>query len=572
MNFYTRSSLMASALLIFWSFLMLNLTLWVSYYKSNIILDFNMFTINSCFISFSIIIDWVSAAFSLIVCFISSCVMMFSSSYMSQDLFVARFIWIVMLFVLSMNFLIFIPNLVSLLLGWDGLGLVSFCLVIYYQNYKSLGAGLMTAFMNRLGDVGILLSIGWSFSQGHWLSSFMWDYPFYSLSIMMMLLASTTKSAQIPFSSWLPAAMAAPTPVSALVHSSTLVTAGVFLLIRFFYFLESFYLFKPLILIISVMTMLMAGLAANFEMDLKKIIALSTLSQLGVMMCSVGLGFPLLSLIHLFTHALFKALLFLCAGGIIHCHNGNQDLRKMGQLWLQLPVSSSCFNVANLALCGIPYFAGFYSKDLIFEMMIMNQMNLLTGLMIFFATCLTASYSIRLSLMIFWMEMKQSSFISANDEDIYIIIPILLLTMGAIFSGALLSWLYLSPLVVLMLNFFDKTAIMVITLLGAVLPFFLLKNLYYKKKNLTLDFFSYMWFLSTLSNNFISQKVMKGSLTVFKVVDSSWLEIFSGEGTFKTILFLSKLNQQSQGNLFSFLLSISIISISILPLILYLFY
>lgn len=189
-----------------------------------------------------------------------------------------------------MSFVIFVPNLVAILLGWDGLGLVSFLLVVYYQNYKSLRAGIITVLINRVGDVMILLRIGLISCEGIWsIVYFVYDQEL-SIVVLFILIAGITKSAQIPFSSWLPAAIAAPTPVSALVHSSTLVTAGVFLLIRFYSYLEQATWFKPLLLIIATITMLMAGMAANLENDLKKVIALSTLRQLGVIMASLGLG------------------------------------------------------------------------------------------------------------------------------------------------------------------------------------------------------------------------------------------------------------------------------------------
>lgn len=161
--------------------------------------------------------------------------------------------------------------------------------------------------------------------------------------------------------------MAAPTPVSALVHSSTLVTAGIFLIIRFYRFLSEFSWFLPLTLLIGVRTIFIAGLGANCEMDLKKVIALSTLRQLGVILASVGAGLINLALFHLFTHALFKALLFLCAGNFIHVGGHYQDMRYFGQMSLISPLTSRCLNVANLALCGFPFMAGFYSKDAIIE-------------------------------------------------------------------------------------------------------------------------------------------------------------------------------------------------------------
>lgn len=191
--------------------------------------------------------------------------------------------------------------------------------------------------------------------------------------------------------------MAAPTPVSALVHSSTLVTAGVFLLIRFFPFLETIAGFKSILLFISVLTLLMAGIGANYENDIKKIIALSTLSQLGVIIIRLGMGIPQLGLFHLYTHALFKALLFLCAGIIIHNRSNTQDIRHMGILYSQTPLTVRCINIANLSLCGAPFLRGFYSKDLILELSLNDPTSFLIVLLIFLATGITAAYSFRLS-------------------------------------------------------------------------------------------------------------------------------------------------------------------------------
>lgn len=180
------------------------------------------------------------------------------------------------------------------------------------------------------------------------------------------MVAAITKRAQIPFSAWLPAAIAAPTPVSALVHSSTLVTAGVYLLIRFSFILgETCSIF---LLFISTITIFISGIVAVFEYDLKKIIALSTLRQLGIIIFAISLGLYNVAFFHLLTHALFKALLFLCAGVLIHGVGNTQDIRSFGALSLNYPVVTVCINLANLSLCGIPFLAGFYSKDLIVEL------------------------------------------------------------------------------------------------------------------------------------------------------------------------------------------------------------
>jgi NADH-ubiquinone oxidoreductase chain 5 len=232
-----------------------------------------------------------------------------------------------------------------------------------------------------------------------------WNYVFFldifkneidiKIISCLVVLAAMTKSAQIPFSSWLPAAIAAPTPVSALVHSSTLVTAGVYLLIRFNVILSD-NLIGQCLLLIGGLTIFISGLGANFEFDLKKIIALSTLSQLGLMMRILSVGYYDLAFFHLLTHALFKALLFICAGAIIHNINNSQDIRTIGGLCIHIPLTTTCFNIANLALCGIPFLAGFYSKDLILEVASGSYLNIFRYFLYFFSTGLTVSYSFRL--------------------------------------------------------------------------------------------------------------------------------------------------------------------------------
>nr|AKS04002.1 NADH dehydrogenase subunit 5 [Spadella cephaloptera] len=297
----------------------------------------------------SIIMDFYSTLFSIILMVISSSVLLWSYSYMESDKNFRRFLTLVFMFLVSMLILIYFPSIVFSIIGWGGLGLSSFFLVTYYSNRKSLSSGMLTGLSNRVGDIFFLLLIPFLDSM--------------NMSIMVMvifMILCMTKSAQFPFSAWLPAAMAAPTPVSALVHSSTLVTAGVYLLLRF-----NFYMFYPL-LVIGTLTMLIAGYCACAETDVKKIIALSTLSQLGVMFVALGIGQKMLCYFHLLTHAIFKALLFISVGMIIHCTFGSQESRAMNEL--SNCVWPKCFLVmGSAALSGFPFLAGFYSKDMILE-------------------------------------------------------------------------------------------------------------------------------------------------------------------------------------------------------------
>jgi len=286
--------------------------------------------------------------------------------------------------------LILSPNLIRLLLGWDGLGVTSYILVVFYQSNKSYNAGMITALTNRLGDVGILICISLILCAGDW--TFIYrnctNYKYSRMLVFILIAAACTKSAQIPFSSWLPAAMAAPTPVSSLVHSSTLVTAGVYLLIRFNYALTTSG-YRGVLIIVGVLTITIAGIAAMLEIDMKKVIALSTLSQLGIIIIIIGAQKPLLAYFHLLSHAYFKAMLFMCAGMIIHNIKDYQDIRSIGTINTRIPLIMRIINTANIRLCGLPFIRGFYSKDIILEVMLLNNLNPITFLFIVLATGLT---------------------------------------------------------------------------------------------------------------------------------------------------------------------------------------
>nr|QGP73087.1 NADH dehydrogenase subunit 5 [Turricula nelliae spuria] len=549
-----KSSSISSIFLISYSILLFPITIMFFMKDMNIILEWTIFQMSTCSMSFMIIFDSISLSFSNTVCLISGCVMLFSSSYMAHDPFLKRFTWLVMLFVLSMNLLVFIPSLPALLLGWDGLGIVSFALVIYYQNMKSLGAGMITVLANRIGDVMILISIGLLVLQGHWFIISMWDYHLTAWTGITVTLAAMTKSAQIPFSSWLPAAMAAPTPVSALVHSSTLVTAGVFLIIRFFPFLNTLSGFKPTLLFIAVLTLLMAGIGANYENDLKKIIALSTLSQLGVMMMSLGMGMPYLALFHLYTHALFKALLFLCAGMIIHNSSNTQDIRHMGLIFSQAPLTVTCLNIANLSLCGAPFLSGFYSKDLILELSLFDPTNFLMLLMIFLATGMTAAYSLRLSLCSLWGEPKNSSYHSKLEADPYVNWATSILSLMAIIAGFFLQSIFLPfETMPFILPQTLKGLTMFVIMSGLFVSFILWDSHYHNKSMTKMKFFfSTMWFLAPISSQPLTKFSMLLGTNLMKSLDMGWLELMGGQGANFLTSKVSTMNQSLQIKSFNF--------------------
>uniref|UniRef100_UPI0030E5C886 NADH dehydrogenase subunit 5 n=1 Tax=Monochamus guttulatus TaxID=2079363 RepID=UPI0030E5C886 len=502
----------------------------------SMIIEYSLINLNSSTIMMTLLFDWMSLLFMSFVLFISSTVIFYSEEYMYGDLNLNRFILLVVMFVLSMMLLIISPNLISILLGWDGLGLVSYCLVIYYQNNKSYNAGMLTALSNRIGDVALLMSIAWMLNFGSW--SFVYYLDFMkSNSIMefisiLVILAAMTKSAQIPFSSWLPAAMAAPTPVSSLVHSSTLVTAGVYLLIRFNFVFSDF--IKMLFLLIAVMTMFMSGLGANFEFDLKKIIALSTLSQLGLMMSILALGNYELAFFHLLTHALFKALLFMCAGAIIHSMNNCQDIRYMGNLVNQMPLVCSFFNICNFSLCGLPFLSGFYSKDLIVEMMTMNILNLFIYLLFYISIGLTVCYSFRLS---YYSLSGTMNFISLNCLDEaknYMIKGMMGLIYLVVFMGSMLSWLIFPSPYFICLPFYLKLMTLFMIILGMFIGYEMSKfKINYNLKSLkvlTLSMFlGTMWNMPMISTLGINYYPIYLGNVYLKSFDQGWSEYYGGQ-------------------------------------------
>nr|YP_010610738.1 NADH dehydrogenase subunit 5 [Graneledone verrucosa]WAP91558.1 NADH dehydrogenase subunit 5 [Graneledone verrucosa] len=534
-------SLLLFLLSLFWSMIFMYLMLNNCCY----IISWEIFSIMSLFVELDILFDWVSCSFSSLVCLISSSVCIFTISYMEGDMNSKRFMLVLMLFVLSMNFFIFIPSFISLILGWDGLGLVSFCLVIYYQNNKSLSAGMLTVMMNRIGDCFILGGISIMVVLGHWNYLCIWYFYFFDVCMIFIIIAGMTKSAQIPFSSWLPAAMAAPTPVSALVHSSTLVTAGVFLLIRFYYYLIFFQYFCSFMVFISIMTTFMSGICAIYEFDMKKIIALSTLSQLGVMMMSLGMNMPMLTLFHLYTHALFKALLFLCGGNIINFYNGMQDIRQIKGVSYNLPLTSIIMNISNMALCGFPFLAGFYSKDLIIEVLLSSNMNMLLGLVGLFGVCLTMLYSMRMSMFLVWSDVSSLSYLSMNDNNIYMNISMLMLSMGAMFGGFMFQnmVIYFNEIIILPMSY--KMLVLLLLFISLIISFSMWMEVF-NKNNFNMLYWcnSKMWFMSYLSG-YPFLLLMKNTTNMnLKLVDMGWLEMISGQGMFmiikKIIIFMER--------------------------------
>nr|QZR91898.1 NADH dehydrogenase subunit 5 [Mileewa rufivena] len=503
--------------------------------------------INSVDYCYLLVFDWLSFMFVSLVMMISSLVILYSIDYMSINSYSSiRFLFLVILFIFSMILMIMSPNLLSIMLGWDGLGLTSYCLVIYYMSMKSYLAGLITCLTNRLGDIGLMLSICWSMSFGSWHFIF-YNHLFDEVLIYFMVFSCFTKSAQIPFSCWLPAAMAAPTPVSSLVHSSTLVTAGVYLLVRFYNQLN----FNNFVFVyLSTITMIMSSLCANFEFDLKKIIALSTLSQLGLMMSSLFLGLVDLTFFHLMTHAMFKSLLFLCSGIYIYYMNDNQDIRFMGCVSSMLPFTSCCFNISSMSLCGIPFLSGFYSKDLILEYSVFLNLNFVLYFMFYVSLGLTCCYSIRL---FYYSMIYNNKFIMTcmMEKFNYMKYSIFILSFFSVIFGSVMIWLMNLDMFYMVLPMYLKVQCFLIILLGfwiGVEVFSFNTYLF----NLKFYFFnSYMWYMFSYSNNmyYVYYNFSKQNCSSI-----NWGEFYGGMGLSLYLMKFSNFFQNYSMNSIKFFL------------------
>nr|YP_010600876.1 NADH dehydrogenase subunit 5 [Cacopsylla jukyungi]WAL33206.1 NADH dehydrogenase subunit 5 [Cacopsylla jukyungi] len=415
-------------MMVVWS--MILILIFYFFWNDNcVFFEIELYYLNSISFCFILFIDWVSLLFMSVVLIISSLILIYSKGYMGKECH--RFLWMTFLFIIFMLIMILSPSVLGVILGWDGLGLVSFCLVIYYQSLSSYNSGFITAASNRVGDTMIILSIVWASSEGGFL--FWESYE----GMIFFMLACFTKSAQIPFSAWLPAAMAAPTPISSLVHSSTLVTAGVYMMIRFYECMLKASLTEGM-LIISLMTILVAGMSALQEFDMKRLVAFSTLGQLGFMTMILSLGYLNVAFFHLLIHALFKALLFMCTGSIIHSSLGIQDLRKMGSLMLS-PLTSVSLNISMFSLMGLPFSSGFYSKDALLELSMCSFMGMGLGVWMGLMAMVTITYSVRV-IYYFSSLLGWGVWVGGSKPLSF---PISFLAMINIMSGSILNWMIL---------------------------------------------------------------------------------------------------------------------------------
>lgn len=524
--------------------------LYLNFHESSIFIDWVLGG-GSIRFNATLVLDYVRLFFLGIVICISTNVIWYSKGYIHSDPNASRFVLLVLGFVISMILLILSPNILRILLGWDGLGLISYCLVIYYPSKKSNRAGILTVLSNRVGDACVLLSIAWFRILGDF-NLLGWRLSKDTLDTvwlpMLVLIAAITKRAQIPFSAWLPAAIAAPTPVSALVHSSTLVTAGVYLLIRFSFLLDPYW--STILIVVSIATMLISGIVAIFEYDLKKVIALSTLRQLGIIIFAISIGLYNIAFFHILAHALFKALLFLCAGALIHGGGGSQDIRHFGAIVNSNPITSTCLNLANFSLCGIPFLAGFYSKDIIVELMCQRVWGLFMVVMTFICLGLTVLYTVRLTFFRIINFKSGTPTQSLTETDHTLVGPIMILTATSLISGPSMAWiLFSSPSLIILPSFIKLCAIIFVTLSFLVATAFLTPRTIGKSvQRLGYYAVGHILFIPRLRGRILTETIVSKSDFIMKNLDQGWLEHYTYFFTYESPYLINTAILKTQQN------------------------
>ena len=399
-------------------------------------------------IPFSLLVDPLSCVMLLVVTGVGSLIHIYSLGYMAHDEDKVRYFSYLNLFTFFMLLLVLGGSLPLMFVGWEGVGLCSYLLIgFWFKKHSAAAAGLKAFVVNRIGDVGLILGMAFMFhafgtldlvnladNAGSLAPEALWEFGPATIACLLLFVGATGKSAQIPLHVWLPDAMEGPTPVSALIHAATMVTAGVYMVARLGPLYHVSETAMMTVAVIGAATALMAATIALVQTDIKRVLAYSTVSQLGYMFLACGVGAFGVGVFHLYTHAFFKALLFLGSGSVIHAMSGEQDMRKMGGLWRKIPWTFGTFLVGVLAIAGIPLFAGFFSKDEILLAALGHPVLFGVGL---FTALLTAFYMARLLFLTFF-----GSFRGGHEAEHHVhesppsmVVPLVLLAVGSAVGG-----------------------------------------------------------------------------------------------------------------------------------------
>ena len=524
---------------------------------------FNWLNSGNLISTWSINIDFLISIMILIVNIISAIVQFYSIGYMKDDLSIARFFCYLNLFSFFMLILVSSGNLLQLYVGWEGVGLCSYLLISFWFHKDSASNASLKAFIvNRVGDMFLILGIILIYLNFNSLSFtnifssfnnyepikysfFFFDINTIDIICLLLLLGAMGKSGQFGLHTWLPDAMEGPTPVSALIHAATMVTAGVFLICKMSIFFNNSFLASNLTVFIGSLTAIFAATVALTHNDIKKIIAYSTCSQLGFMFIAAGFSMYNLAIFHLVTHAFFKALLFLGAGSVIKSLNHQQNIKKMGKLWKKLPLTYAIMIIGCLALSGIPFFSGYYSKELIVNSGLSSNLFLskYVYLISIIVVLLTSIYSFRLIYHVFHgpLNFSITQYKIVKESSLFILLPLIFLGFFAAFSGYFFKSFFIDDKYIQLWinsnvainsnldlhheNFFVNLIPTFLGIFGIILVFYLYffrKNLILflqRKFNLIYKFLLNKWYFDELYNHLFVQNIIKLSDNLWKKID-----------------------------------------------------
>ncbi len=541
-------------------------------------------------LEWGLLFDSLTATMLFVVVFISFVVHLYSLSYMENDPHIVRFISFLSLFTFFMLVLISSDNFVQLFLGWEGVGICSYLLInFWYTREQANKAAMKAIIVNRVGDFFLFLALLIIFltfktfdfiiintiimdCEFLYLKFFNYNLRVLDLIAFFLFAAAVGKSAQVGLHTWLPDAMEGPTPVSALIHAATMVTAGIFLILRSSFLFEYSQQVLELITFFGTITAILASTTGIFQYDIKKVIAYSTSSQLGYMFLACGTSNYTVAMFHLFNHAFFKALLFLGAGSVIHALNDEQDMRKMGGLFKVLPFTFVSMLIGTLALIGLPFLTGFYSKDLIIETLLYKynfsfSFGCFLGCIV---TFFTAFYSFRLIILTFIINYKGSKtlFIKVHDCSLKMALPLLILSIFTLIIGFITKDLFIGMVslfwqqaFILPNDFIDNSEFLDIklklipffgTMIGVVFSIIFYKKFYFYKntffffllynyylRNISF-FFGKKWLFDYIYNKYISKIILSlGYDVILKNIDRGIIELFGPLGLVRNFFFLS---------------------------------